>query len=101
MRLFGSIQQIKTFVAANVIAIILQTFLPALQELLASDNYLTMLDKDFHGLPVLCWADLSNNQIVALGRDLVSKTHCRIHDGVHESNFGTLKIYLKGEFNSF
>ncbi|XP_065160953.1 protein artichoke [Atheta coriaria] len=72
-----------------------KTFLPALQELLASDNYLTMLDKDFHGLPVLCWADLSNNQIVALGRDLVSKTHCRIHDGVHESNFGTLKIYLK------
>lgn len=72
-----------------------KTFLPALEELIASHNYLTILDKDFHGLPVLCWADLSNNQIIALGRDLVSKTHCKIHDGVHEDSWGILKIYLK------
>ncbi|KAI4471706.1 leucine rich repeat [Holotrichia oblita] len=72
-----------------------KTFLPALQELLASYNNLTILDKDFHGLPVLCWADLSHNQIVALGRDLVSKTHCSVHDGIHSDVWGVLKIDLQ------
>ncbi|GJQ76872.1 hypothetical protein Trydic_g15078 [Trypoxylus dichotomus] len=72
-----------------------KTFLPALQELLASYNNLTILDKDFHGLPVLCWADLSHNHIIALGRDLVSKTHCRVHDGIHSDVWGVLKIDLQ------
>jgi hypothetical protein len=44
---------------------------------------------------VLCHADLSNNQIVALGRDLVSKTRCKIGHGVHEGTWDTLKIYLQ------
>ncbi|XP_017769116.1 PREDICTED: leucine-rich repeat-containing protein 15-like [Nicrophorus vespilloides] len=72
-----------------------KTFLPSLEELIASHNYLTVLDKDFHGLPVLCWAYLSNNQIVSLGKDLVSKTHCRVRDGVHEDNWGVLHIDLE------
>lgn len=70
--------------------------MPALEELIANHNQLTILDRDFQGLPVLCWADLSNNQIVALGRDLVSKTHCKVH-GIHEDTWGTLKIYLQGK----
>ncbi|KAJ8919801.1 hypothetical protein NQ315_006330 [Exocentrus adspersus] len=72
-----------------------KTFLPRLSELKASHNYLTILERDFHGLPVLCHADLSNNQIVALGRDLVSKTRCKIEHGVHEGTWDTLKIYLQ------
>lgn len=73
-----------------------QTFLPKLSELKASHNYLTILERDFHGLPVLCHADLSNNQIIALGRELVSKTKCKIENGVHEGTWDTLKLYLQG-----
>lgn len=80
-----------------MIKIVLQTFLPRLEELRASHNDLTILERDFHGLPVLCHADLSNNQIVALGRDLVSKTRCKIGHGVHEGTWDTLKIYLQGK----
>ncbi|KAF5297200.1 hypothetical protein FQA39_LY12215 [Lamprigera yunnana] len=67
-----------------------KTVLPALNDLIASYNKLTILDHDFHGLPVLCWADFSNNHIIALGRDLVQKTRCK-------KNFtlGTLKILLQ------
>ncbi|KAG5869504.1 Protein artichoke, partial [Gonioctena quinquepunctata] len=72
-----------------------QTYLPRLSELKASYNYLKILEKDFHGLPVLCHADLSNNQIVALGKDLVAKTRCTIEHGVHEGTWDTLKIYLQ------
>ncbi|XP_060519839.1 leucine-rich repeat protein SHOC-2 [Cylas formicarius] len=72
-----------------------RTFLPRLSELRASHNNLTVLEKDFHGLPVLCHADLSSNQIVALGRDLVTKTRCKIEHGVHEGTWDTLKIYLQ------
>lgn len=53
------------------------------------------MEKDFHGLPVLCEADLSNNQIIALGRDLVTKTRCKIENGVHEGTWETLKICLQ------
>lgn len=56
-----------------------------------------MLDRDFHGLPVLCWADLSHNNISLIGRDLVSKTHCRVHDGIHSDVWGVLKIDLAGK----
>nr|CAD7598643.1 unnamed protein product [Timema genevievae] len=67
-----------------------KTFLPSLEGLIASNNLLTLLDRDFHGLPVLCWADLSNNQITVVGRELASKTRCRIR-GI----MGTLRIYLQ------
>lgn len=53
------------------------------------------MEKDFHGLPILCVADLSNNMITTISIDLVEKTHC--------SNFGvrnTLEIYLRGMENS-
>nr|CAD7454215.1 unnamed protein product [Timema tahoe] len=67
-----------------------KTFLPSLEGLIASNNLLTLLDRDFHGLPVLCWADLSNNQITVVGRELASKTRCKIR-GI----MGTLRIYLQ------
>nr|CAD7397255.1 unnamed protein product [Timema cristinae] len=67
-----------------------KTFLPSLEGLMASNNLLTLLDRDFHGLPVLCWADLSNNQITVVGRELASKTRCKIRGIV-----GTLRIYLQ------
>ncbi|KAG5876067.1 hypothetical protein JTB14_027524 [Gonioctena quinquepunctata] len=70
-----------------------ETYLPRLSELKASD--LKILEKDFHGLPVLCHADLSNNQIVALCEDLVAKTRCTIEHGVHEGTWDTLRIYLQ------
>lgn len=71
-----------------------KTYLPRLSELKATHNYLTIMEHDFHGLPVLCDADLSSNQIVALGRELVTKTRCKIEHGVHEGTWDTLKIYL-------
>lgn len=69
-----------------------QTFLPSLEELLAHHNNITLLDKDFHGLPSLCMADLSYNQIQSINYDLVSKSRCTIN-GVPS----ILKIYLQGE----
>ncbi|KAL1501331.1 hypothetical protein ABEB36_006672 [Hypothenemus hampei] len=71
-----------------------KTYLPRLSELKASHNQLTVLERDFHGLPVLCYANLSNNQIVALGRELVTKTRCKIEHGVHDGTWDTLKIIL-------
>ncbi|XP_055528966.1 insulin-like growth factor-binding protein complex acid labile subunit [Wyeomyia smithii] len=56
-----------------------KTFLPSLQLVNASYNLLTTMDKDFHGLPVLCTADLSNNMIRVLSVDLVSQTRCSNH----------------------
>ncbi|XP_067008464.1 insulin-like growth factor-binding protein complex acid labile subunit [Anabrus simplex] len=66
-----------------------KTFLPSLEGLFASNNLLTSLERDFHGLPILCWADISHNQIQYIGRDLVAKTRCRVR-GV----MATLRIYL-------
>lgn len=68
-----------------------QTFLPSLEELLVHHNNITALDKDFHGLPSLCQADLSYNQIQTISEGLVSKTRCKIN-GVPS----ILKIYLQG-----
>ncbi|XP_069694189.1 insulin-like growth factor-binding protein complex acid labile subunit [Periplaneta americana] len=68
-----------------------KTFLPSLEQLYASHNILTALKQDFHGLPVLCWADLSYNQIQTVERDLASKTRCRIH-----GLLGVLRIFLLG-----
>ncbi|XP_055628012.1 leucine-rich repeat and death domain-containing protein 1 isoform X2 [Toxorhynchites rutilus septentrionalis] len=56
-----------------------KTFLPSLQSVNASYNLLTTMDKDFHGLPVLCTADLSNNMIRVLTVELVSQTRCSNH----------------------
>ncbi|CAG9781972.1 unnamed protein product [Diatraea saccharalis] len=67
-----------------------KTFLPSLEELLAHHNNITALDKDFHGLPSLCMADLSYNQIQTVNYDLVTKSRCTIN-GVPS----TLKIYLQ------
>ncbi|KAJ8890618.1 hypothetical protein PR048_010127 [Dryococelus australis] len=68
-----------------------KTFLPSLERLIANNNFLTTLDKDFHGLPALCYADLSNNLIEVVGSELASKTHCRILGVV-----GTLRIEMLG-----
>ncbi|RZF40838.1 hypothetical protein LSTR_LSTR003348 [Laodelphax striatellus] len=68
-----------------------KTFLPSLEDLKASHNLLTVLERDFQGLPVLCWADLSYNQIYNISVELVEKTQCRFH-GVN----GTLRIYMSG-----
>ncbi|XP_022904766.2 leucine-rich repeat protein SHOC-2 [Onthophagus taurus] len=70
-----------------------KTYLPKLQELLVSHNRLHRLDKDFHGLPVLCWADLSYNQIISIGRELVAKTHCRYND-IRYNRWANLSINL-------
>lgn len=72
----------------------LQTFLPSLEELIATNNQLIALERDFHGLPVLCWADLSYNHIRLISKELVEKTQCQLH-GVNR----TLNIYLNGEFS--
>lgn len=49
------------------------------------------MGKDFHGLPVLCAADLSHNNIASMTIDLVSNTRCSNHGVV-----GKLEIILQG-----
>ena len=49
------------------------------------------MHKDFHGLPILCVADLSKNMIRELSVDLVSNTRCSNH-GVPNR----LEIFLDG-----
>ncbi|XP_070490388.1 leucine-rich repeat protein SHOC-2 [Chironomus tepperi] len=56
-----------------------KAYLPTLQLLNASHNLMTTTGKDFHGLPVLCTADLSNNEIASMGVELVSNTRCSNH----------------------
>ncbi|XP_063393736.1 leucine-rich repeat-containing G-protein coupled receptor 4 [Cydia fagiglandana] len=67
-----------------------KSFLPSLEELIAHHNNISTLDKDFHGLPSLCMADLAYNKIRSINYDLVSKTRCTIN-GVPSK----LKIYLQ------
>ncbi|KAG5310059.1 LRIG3 protein, partial [Acromyrmex insinuator] len=68
-----------------------ETWLPSLEELNASHNRLVMLSgRDFRGFPVLCWADVSMNQIRTLMPELVANTRCTIH-GVPD----VLRIYLQ------
>lgn len=69
----------------------LQSFLPKLEKLDASYNNLTRLEKDFHGLPVLCLADLSNNRITSISPELVAKTRCSNHGVLNK-----LEILLQG-----
>lgn len=59
---------------------------------MVSHNSLTALEKDFHGLPVLCMADLAHNNIKAINIQLALKSQCRIH-GLNS----TLRIYLQGK----
>lgn len=66
--------------------------MPRLKKLNASFNQLTSLERDFHGLPVLCLADLSNNMISTISPDLVANTRC-INHGVANK----LEIFLKGK----
>uniref|UniRef100_A0A1I8PFR5 LRRCT domain-containing protein n=1 Tax=Stomoxys calcitrans TaxID=35570 RepID=A0A1I8PFR5_STOCA len=56
------------------------TVLPSLKILKVDFNNLTVLDKDFHGLPVLCQANLTHNQITSISRELVAKTNCANHN---------------------
>lgn len=59
---------------------------------MVSHNSLTALEKDFHGLPVLCMADLAHNNIKAINIQLALKTQCKMH-GLNS----TLRIYLQGK----
>uniref|UniRef100_A0A182QSH9 Uncharacterized protein n=1 Tax=Anopheles farauti TaxID=69004 RepID=A0A182QSH9_9DIPT len=72
-RLDLSFNQLKTLEELS------KTFLPSLESLNASYNQLTTMHKDFHGLPVLCVADLSKNMIRELSVNLVSNTRCSNH----------------------
>uniref|UniRef100_A0A0A1XBP7 Leucine-rich repeats and immunoglobulin-like domains protein 1 n=1 Tax=Zeugodacus cucurbitae TaxID=28588 RepID=A0A0A1XBP7_ZEUCU len=66
-----------------------RTFLPNLKILKAAYNNITRLEKDFHGLPVLCQANLTSNQISSISSDLVSQTRCMNHNVP-----GKLELYL-------
>ncbi|XP_017301818.1 uncharacterized protein LOC103514710 [Diaphorina citri] len=59
--------------------------------LTADDLKRRVKDKDFHGLPVLCKADLAHNNIKAINIQLALKTQCQIF-GLNS----TLRIYLEG-----
>ncbi|KAL6258650.1 hypothetical protein P5V15_010603 [Pogonomyrmex californicus] len=68
-----------------------ETWLPSLEELNMSHNRLvTLSGRDFRSFPVLCWADVSMNQIHTLMPELVANTRCTIH-GVPD----VLRIYLQ------
>lgn len=75
----------------NTLKLFLKAYLPTLETLNASFNLLTAMSKDFHGLPVLCAADLSYNNIASMTIDLVSNTRCSNHGVV-----GKLEIVLQG-----
>ncbi|KAL9910877.1 leucine-rich repeat-containing larval translucida isoform 1-T1 [Glossina fuscipes fuscipes] len=66
------------------------TVLPSLKILKVDYNNLTILDKDFHGLPVLCQANLTSNNIQHISRDLVAKTRCINHNVP-----GKLELFLE------
>ncbi|KAH8378589.1 hypothetical protein KR009_000075 [Drosophila setifemur] len=56
------------------------TLLPNLKILNVAFNNITKLDQDFKGMPVLCQANLTNNQISAISSELVTNTRCRNHN---------------------
>lgn len=68
-----------------------QTFLPKLEKLYCSYNNLSKLERDFHGFPGLCFADLSNNHITHISAELVVKTRCNSHGVTNK-----LEILLQG-----
>lgn len=69
-----------------------KTFLPSLERLIVSNNFLTELQHDFYGLPVLCWADVSYNNIRSVSRDLVAHTRCNVHGSP-----AALRLLLEGK----
>lgn len=75
----------------NQIFVLAKAYLPTLETLNASYNLLNTMGKDFQGLPVLCVADLSHNNIASMTVDLVSNTRCSNHGVV-----GKLEIFLQG-----
>ncbi|EDW73151.1 uncharacterized protein Dwil_GK17391 [Drosophila willistoni] len=65
------------------------TILPSLRILKVAFNNITKLERDFHGLPVLCQVNLTNNQIMSISSELVSNTRCKNHNVA-----GKLEMYL-------
>lgn len=76
----------------HFIFLLFQSFLPKLETLDASFNHLTKLERDFHGLPILCLANLTNNRITSISPELVAKTRCNSNTGV----VNKLVILLEG-----
>jgi len=68
-----------------------QTVLPNLKILKVAYNNITKLEQDFKGLPVLCQANLTNNQISTISSELVTNTRCKNHNVP-----GKLEIHLDG-----
>lgn len=58
-----------------------------------SYNLLTDLTNEFQGLPVLCMADMSNNNISYISTGLVENTRCSNHGVAHNK----LEILLQGK----
>ncbi|XP_065332708.1 insulin-like growth factor-binding protein complex acid labile subunit [Cloeon dipterum] len=79
--------QISTLSATSLIT------LPLVGTLLAGHNQLTILDKELHSFPNICYADFSHNKIVKLGGELASRSTCRGKDNVVVS---IVRIFLKG-----
>ncbi|XP_016956021.1 leucine-rich repeat-containing G-protein coupled receptor 6 [Drosophila biarmipes] len=65
------------------------TVLPSLKILKVAYNNITKLEQDFKGLPVLCQANLTNNQISTISSELVTNTRCKNHNVP-----GKLEIHL-------
>ncbi|KAH8375183.1 hypothetical protein KR200_000790 [Drosophila serrata] len=65
------------------------TLLPNLKILKVAYNNITKLEQDFKGLPVLCQANLTNNQISTISSELVTNTRCKNHNVP-----GKLEIHL-------
>ncbi|XP_022214179.2 leucine-rich repeat-containing G-protein coupled receptor 6 [Drosophila obscura] len=65
------------------------TMLPNLKILKLAFNNITKLERDFNGLPVLCQANLTNNQITTISSELVTNTRCKNHNVP-----GKLEIHL-------
>ncbi|XP_017135777.1 insulin-like growth factor-binding protein complex acid labile subunit [Drosophila miranda] len=65
------------------------TMLPNLKILKLAFNNITKLERDFNGLPVLCQANLTNNQITTISSELVTNTRCKNHNVA-----GKLEIHL-------
>ncbi|XP_037936464.1 podocan-like [Teleopsis dalmanni] len=66
------------------------TRLPNLKILKAPFNNLTKLERDFHGLPVLCQVNVTNNQIATISAELVKQSRCLSHNVLND-----LEIHLE------
>lgn len=92
--LIGLDDLIKLDISHNHIITLEETskaVLPKLDDLKASHNMLSHLEKDFHGFPRLCWADLSYNRIESISIALGKYTQCIVF-----SVRIPLRIYLQG-----